>query len=278
MDQRIGWVNLYVDNSYTQSAAGTFWSVSQSFGPGTHQVLVNGYYGNDVLMAAAQVGGLNFVAGPFLIAVTQGATISGLTGSAAGIPGADTNPADYGQYNAWGDGMGLIGGPLLTDAQAASFVVPTQKSTAELGLPCTQCGNYYTPNGPANVAADNYFNNIASTDPSNYLYQLQAPDGFWATAASWGGVSTRIDGACPMANPTTAEIMQWAANKWGINPLLMYAEASEEGSWDNLTLGDNGCTSGVCQVADRNSSLEPNHAFGGVRGGWLHAIAREHLL
>jgi hypothetical protein len=43
MDQWIGWVNLYVDGSYTQSAAGTSWSVSQSFGPGTHQVQVNGY-------------------------------------------------------------------------------------------------------------------------------------------------------------------------------------------------------------------------------------------
>src|SRR5262249_55085448 len=119
MDQWIGWANLYVDNSYTQSVNGTSWSVSQSFGPGTHRVQVNGYYGNDVLMAAAQVGGLNFGAGPQLNAVPPGATISGLTGSAAGIPGADTNPADYGQYNApggWGDGMGLIGGPLLTDA------------------------------------------------------------------------------------------------------------------------------------------------------------------
>jgi hypothetical protein len=267
-DQWIAWVNLYVDTYYSQFATGTSWSVSQSFAPGTHQVQVNGYYGN-ALMAAAQVGGLNFSDGQQPIAVTSRATIPALTGSASGIPGADTNPADYGQYNApggSGDGMGLIGGPLLTDAQAASFVVPTKKSTPELSLPCTWCGNKYTPNGPANAAADNYYNNIASTNPSNYLYQLQAPDGFWATAASWGGVSARIDGACPMANPTTAEVLQWAANKWGVNPLLMYAEASEEGGWDQLALGDDGCTSGVCQVADRNSSLHPYHAFPGFAG------------
>jgi hypothetical protein len=58
-----------------------------------------------------------------------------------------------------------------------------------------------------------------------YLYQLKARDGFWKTAAQWGGVSARNDGGCPMAIPTTAEILQWAKNKWRINPLLRYAEA-----------------------------------------------------
>src|SRR6266567_5609648 len=68
---------------------------------------------------------------PVYLSVVRGATIFGLTGSAAGIAGADTNPAHYGQYNApggIGGGYGLIGGPLLDDTQAASFVKPTQKS------------------------------------------------------------------------------------------------------------------------------------------------------
>jgi hypothetical protein len=209
--------------------------------------------------------------------ITPGATISRLTGSAAGIPSADRDPAHFGQYNAVGGGgagVGLIGGPLLTNAQAASFVVPTQKSTVELSIPCNGCGNSKIPNGLANAAANNYFNFIASTNPSSYLFQLQAKDGFWTTASPWGGVSALIDGACPMENPTTAEILQWAANKWGISPLLLYAVATQEGDWDNTTVGDDGCSGGVCQIADRNTSLRPEHAFAGFAGAGS-MLARE---
>jgi hypothetical protein len=280
-DQWIGWINLYVDNSYEQSTGSGPWTLSQSFGAGTHQVQLTGFEGNDVVMASAQIGSVNFGGNdpaPTSSSGGSGATIPGLTGSAAGIPWADTNPADYGQYNApggWGNGMGLIGGPLLTDAQAASFVVPAQKSTVELSLPCTWCGDYYTPDGASNSAEDNYFNSIASTNPSNYLYQLGASNGFWATASSWGGVSSRIDGACPMANPTTAEVVQWAANKWGINPILLYAEATEEGGWDQNTVGDVGLTAGVLQIADRDSSAQPYHAFAGFAGAGS-MLAREN--
>jgi hypothetical protein len=210
--------------------------------------------------------------------ISFGATIPKLTGSAAYIPAADTDSRHYGRYNAAGGGgagIGLIGGPLLSDAEAAAFVVPTQRSTVELGMRCNGCGNSKIPNGPANAAANNYFNLMASTNPSNYLYQLAAKDGFWNTAAPWGGVSRRIDGACPIANPTTAEILQWAANKWGINPLLLYAEATQDGNWDNTSIGDDGCSSGVCQIADRDTSSHPEHAFPGFAGAGA-MLAREN--
>jgi len=62
-------------------------------------------------------------------------------------------------------------------------------------------------------------------------------------------VMTRVDGMCPMLNPTTAEIIQWAANKWGFNPKYGYAE----GDWNKTALGDNGTSAGVFQVADRGT-------------------------
>jgi hypothetical protein len=269
-DRYIGWVNLYVDSSYAQSAGGGFWNMSQSFTGGTHQVQVSGSQGNHVLLAAAQVGSLNFGSGgsstpsssqPW--AVTPGATISGLTGSAANISGADTNPSDYGHYWEWGDGYPLIGGPLLNDTQAASFVVATQQSVVETSSTW----------GLGNAAANNYFNSIASGNPSNYLNQLEASDGFYAgyAGATWQAEADRVDGACPLANPTTAEVLQWAANKWGINPILMYAEVTEESSWNQMGIGDNGNSSGLLQVADRGY----NHAFPGF-GGSGSMLAREN--
>jgi hypothetical protein len=89
--------------------------------------------------------------------------------------------------------------------------------------------------------------------------------------SNWQAVADRIDGACPMAHPTTAEVLQWAANKWGINPVLLYAEAVQEGDWDNTSLGDNGTSSGVLQVADRGSS----HAFLGFSGAGQN-LSREN--
>jgi len=273
-DQYISWTNLYVDGSYAQSSNSGYWGLSQSFTQGTHQIQVTGYRGNDYLMASAEVGNITFGAtgSSTTWSVTPGATISSLTGSAAGLPWADTNPAHYGQYWAWGDGYPLIGGPLLNDSQAASFVKSTPKSAVELSISCSACG-IYEPDGAANAADNNYFNYMASNNPSGYLSQLEASDGFYAaySGSSWQPVADRIDGACPIANPTTAEVLQWAANKWGINPLLLYAGAAGESEWDQTAAGDNGTSGGLFMVADRGAY----HAFPGF-GGLGSMLAREN--
>jgi hypothetical protein len=223
-------------------------------------------------------------------------SISGLTGSASGIAGADTNPADFGKYNAPNgsmsgtytlqidgyhegghdgtatqtlkmSGLGLIGGPLLDDTTAASMVQVAPQSKVEI-----------EPNGAANVAANNYFEVVAVPNPSIYMSQLR---NFWSAyrGTGWYAEIKRVDGACPLMNPTTAEIAQWAGAKWGIHPHLVYAEATQEGDWDQTTLGDVlegiGTSSGVFQVADRNTTDRPDHAFPGFSG--LSAnLAREN--
>jgi hypothetical protein len=52
-------------------------------------------------------------------------------------------------------------------------------------------------------------------------------------------------------------------------------EATQEGNWDQITLGDDGTSSGVLQVADRDTSAHRYHAFPGFasRGSML---AREN--
>ena len=261
-DQYIEWINLYVDSSYAQSTGGGSWSLSQSFAGGRHQVQISGYEGNDVLMASAQVGGVNFGGGNSSASgstqawsVTPGATISGLSGSAANLSGADTNPSDYGSYPASWNGFGAMGGPLLNDIQAAQKVIATPTSNAE--------NNAYGT-ASQNASANNYFNNIAQNNPSDYLNQLSSfhsayQGGAWTAAA-------RVDGACPMANPTTAEILQWAANKWGIHPLILYAVATNEAHWDETAVNEHGGNgnedAGLFQVADRGAT----HAFPGFTG------------
>lgn len=203
------------------------------------------------------------------VPIISGATIPALTGSSAAISGADINRSHYGNYVApggTGAGYDLIGGPLLNNADAASLVLATQRSTVETG-----------PHGPANAAANNYYNHIAATNPGSYLEQLRSFRSAYPGSAmpGWTAEVNRIDGACPMANPTTAEVLQWAANKWGINPLLLYAEATQEGDWDQTALGDDGTSSGVLQVADRDSDLHRYHTFPGFSGAGS-VLAREN--
>ncbi len=272
-ESNVSWANLFIDGSYFASTpysfshASTSWSWDTvGYGDGSHTISVTAYSSANAVLGSASITVTvsNGSGGGGGWQVPQGATISSLTGSASAISGADTNPAHYGQYSGWGDGYPLIGGPLVNDWQAASFVRATQKSNVELNA-------YGT--GSANANANNYFNYIASNNPGNYVNQLSSFHGGYS-GSSWQAEADRIDGACPIANPTTAEVLQWAANKWGINPLLLYAIVTNESHWDQTGLGDNGLSSGLTQIADRDSSAAPDHAFPGFSGAGS-MLARE---
>ena len=147
-------------------------------------------------------------------------------------------------------GNNLIGaGPPLSDAQAAAMVRPAPDSSTDA----------------ANAAANNYY----PTHQAGYAQELAA----WrAGAPSWGGVTAHIDGACPLNHPNTAEIIQWAADKWHINPALMYAEAVVEHGWmQGGTRGDSGGSVGLFQVADRvaNRPGGSTHFFPGLENSNL---------
>jgi hypothetical protein len=202
---------------------------------------------------------------------TPDGTVSGLSGSCAGIANSDcNNTANYGHYNATGgsrDGYNLIGGPLLDDVTAATFVVKTQKSSVETGA-----------TGAANTAANDYFhcvatsstNNATCVSGTNYKAAITLFQSDYS-ATNWFPEIQRVDGGCSMITPTTAEVLQWAANKWGINPILLYAEANNEGDWDQTAIGDNGRSSGILQVADRGA----NHAWPGFEYTSTQNLARE---
>ena len=262
----VQWANFYVDGAWQASTPPLSWSWNTAgVSNGSHTVSVNAYAPWGQVLGSASItatvangsgGGGGGGGGNWQ--VSQGSSISGMDGSSGGISWADSNPGDYGNYWAWGGGYPLMGGPLLSNWQAASFVKATQRSAIELG-----------GNGWANQQANNYFNSIASSSPGYYWYQISSFRAGYQYSAMQAEAN-RIDGACPMANPTTAEVLQWAGNKWGINPVLLYAEVTVESSWDQTAVGDYGRSSGLLQVADRGDG----HAFPGFDGGGS-MLARE---
>jgi hypothetical protein len=91
-------------------------------------------------------------------------------------------------------------------------------------------------------------------------------------------VMQRVDGKCPLGpDPTTAEINQWAARKWGFSPLISYAEPTNDGKWDMNSLGDGGCSVGEDQVAFCNNATHPHHAIHGLNTGQPgHLLPKEN--
>lgn len=148
-------------------------------------------------------------------------------------------------------------GPLPNDAQAAAMVQPAPKSTVETGS-----------DAQANAAANNYFEFNVVGNPGPYLAQLNQ---FWSAngCPSSNSVYCRVDGAMPITNATTAMTFQWAAAKWNLDPRLLYSEASIDGDYNILSLGDGGCSVGPMQVAFCNNASHPNHAFTGLPGTTL---------
>ncbi|MBV8770866.1 MAG: hypothetical protein JO166_00865 [Deltaproteobacteria bacterium] len=100
--------------------------------------------------------------------------------------------------------------------------------------------------------------------PNQTLPTASELSAFHGYGVAWQQNVTGNCGGLP-PNPTTPEILQWAALKWGMNPWLVYAVADLETGWQqwingSATAGDNGGSHGIMQVPDRSTSSSPNHA------------------
>jgi Bacterial Ig domain len=145
----------------------------------------------------------------------------------------------------------LAGGELESNSQAAAAVVLTPKSRMETGSDAS-----------VNATANSYYYNHGGS--TAYANQLAAFHAAWRRDS----VMQRVDGACNLGpHPTTAEILQWAAHKWGFSPLVTYAEATNDGDWDMASLGDFGCSVGVAQIAYCNNTHRRNHSIRGLNTG-----------
>jgi hypothetical protein len=128
----------------------------------------------------------------------QALVVSG-TASATGTPTAQPAP-----QTSWA----AVGAPPLTDAQAASLVThkPEQR--------------------PANTTANDYV-------PTNA--QLEA---FHLAARASDPLSPYVDGRDGLKAPSTDDLIQWAAHKWGIPEDWLRAQYVQESYWRQSTLGD----------------------------------------
>jgi len=73
-----------------------------------------------------------------------------------------------------------------------------------------------------------------------------------ACAWGWSDVHSRhlarVTGDSTLADPTTDELIQWTAFKWGIDEDVVRAMAVNESSWDMAMNGDDGHSWGITQV------------------------------
>jgi autotransporter family porin len=58
----------------------------------------------------------------------------------------------------------------------------------------------------------------------------------------------RVTGNPTLSNPTTDELIQWTAHKWGIDEDLVRSMAVNESTWDMAMNGDGGLSWGITQV------------------------------
>lgn len=195
------------------------------------------------------VGGLTGSTAPMQVALA----CTNAAGTKVNCPGV-FNATTTAAYNL--DGQGLVNGQLLDDAQAAAMVT-------SLG---TLPPSSVETTGSQTQTADFYYQN---SNPTNYAAELVG----WNKQTVFPTVvAARVDGACPLHNPNTAQANAWAAFKWGLNPKLGLGEATQEDQFNVNAPGDvnscadtghdmwGGCSTGWEQIADAGA----NHGWSGL--------------
>jgi len=114
----------------------------------------------------------------------------------------------------------------LSDPAAAALVTPEIETRPFNAKPYTLGGQAY-----------------ASTDA--YVPSLQAVERFRASRTSLGQTEVQlnpylryVDGRDGMHDPSTDDLIQWAAHKWGIPEDWLRAQYVEESYWNSFMLGD----------------------------------------
>jgi len=68
----------------------------------------------------------------------------------------------------------------------------------------------------------------------------------------WSAVNSehlaRVTGRPGLTNPTTDELIQWTAFKWGIDEDIVRSMATNESTWDMTMNGDGGISWGITQI------------------------------
>ena len=123
------------------------------------------------------------------------------------------------------EGWSAVGAKPLSDAAAAALVVhrPEQR--------------------PGNVTANKYVPSAAQISAFR-----AARNQYGQTAVQFNPLNAYVDGLDGLANPSTDDIIQWAARKWGIPVDWLRAQYVQESYWRQSQLGDRTAVSALWYV------------------------------
>lgn len=140
----------------------------------------------------------------------------------------------------------------LSDASAASLVT------------------HEPENRPSNVAANDY----VPTSAQLQTFQ-SALDQYNQTPSQANAYMANVDGLDGLANPSTDDLIQWAAHKWGIPEDWLRAEYALESRWNQAALGDH-ITETAAQYAENpiqarvyGTTSDVFRSLGITQEGWI---------
>jgi len=114
----------------------------------------------------------------------------------------------------------------LSDAQAAALVTPEPETRAYNARPYTLAGRRYPP-------ANDY---VPSAAQIRRFRASRAADG--EPLLRFNPYARYVDGRDGLRHPSTDDLIQWAAHKWGIPENWLRAEYVVESYWSQFQLGD----------------------------------------
>jgi hypothetical protein len=114
----------------------------------------------------------------------------------------------------------------LSDRLAASLVTPQPEVRRDNAVP-------YTVNGVRQPAANSYVPTAAQIRAF-----LAAKSNYGQTNVEFNPYYKYVDGRDGMKHPSTDDLIQWAAHKWGIPEDWLRAEYVKESYWNQFMLGD----------------------------------------
>lgn len=168
------------------------------------------------------------VAGVVCVAAGAAALVAGLGASTAAVPiRRELHPQTA--WVACNRNAGRVAPstfhPLL-DAAAAVLVTPERETRPDNGQPYTLAGRRYpAPNDYVPTAAQVRRFRRARTSAGQTNLQFNPYYGY-------------VDGGDELRNPSTDDLIQWAAHKWGIPENWLRAEYVHESYWSQFVLGD----------------------------------------
>jgi hypothetical protein len=114
----------------------------------------------------------------------------------------------------------------LSDAQAAALVTPEPETRPDNDKPYTLDGRPYAS-----------LNSFVPTEAAIQAFR-RAKTSLGQTEVQFNPYLRYVDGQDGLHDPSTDDLIQWAAHKWGIPENWLRAEYVEESYWNGFMLGD----------------------------------------